>query len=150
MMDYEKKLSSYIWVNTIYLAKSFPMKTGQCHLAHSVIVADTILCYFHTGLGSRRTRQRQRHMMKYFDISTRANLAGLWSGKPPHLTSVIISATAPAIATVSQPANNGNSPAVTALKKMHKKFFSESEKSIDMPDKYIARAGSVLTRSSSF
>jgi hypothetical protein len=89
-------------------------------------------------------------MMKNFDITRHANLVGLWSGKSPHLRSVIISATAPAMAGVCQPANNENSPALMALKKKHKKFFSQSKKSIDLPDKHIPRAGSVLTRSSSF
>jgi hypothetical protein len=89
-------------------------------------------------------------MTKNVDIiNTRANLVGLWSGKPPHLRSVIISATAPAMAAGSQPANSGKSPALMALEKKHKKFFSESNKNIGLPDKHIPRAGSVLTRSSS-
>lgn len=146
----KKKLSSCICINTIYLAKSFPMKTGLSHLTHSVIVADVIVCYFHTGLGGRKTRQRERHMMNDFDIiSTRENLVGLWSGKPPHLKSVIISAVAPAMTAGGQSANNATSSARMAFKKKHKSFVSVSQKCISLPDKQIPRVGSVPTRSSS-
>jgi hypothetical protein len=151
MMNYKKKkLSSYIWINTVYPAKSFPMKTGLCHLAHSVIVADAIVCYFHTGLGSRKTRQRERHMMKNFDIiSTRENLVGIWSGKPPLLKSILISATAPAVTAGSQPANNAISSARMAFKRKNKTFVSASQKSTSLPGKQISQVGSVPTRSSS-
>jgi hypothetical protein len=150
MMNYEKKLPSYIWINTIYLAKSFPMKTWLCHLAHSMIIADAIVCYLHTGLGGRKTRQRERHMMKDFDItSTRENLVGLWSGKPLHLKGVLISAVAPAMTVGGQSANNATSSARMAFRKKHKTFVSASQKSISLPDKQIPRVRSVPTRSSS-
>ena len=151
-MNYGKKknISSYIWINTIYLAKSFSMKTGLCHLAHSVIVADAIVCYFHTGLGSRKTRQRERQMMKDFDIiSTRENLVGLWSGKPLHLRSVLISATAPVMTAGSQPATSAVSSAQMALTKNHKTSVSASQKHTSLSDKQVPRVGSVRTRSSS-
>jgi hypothetical protein len=152
MINYggKKKSSSYIWINTIYLAKSFPVKTGLCHLAHSVIVADAIVCYFHTGLGGRKTRQRERHMMKDFDIiSTRENLVGLWSGKPPHLKSVLISAIAPAMTDGDHSATNTTSSARMAFEKKHKAFVSVSQKCVFLPDKQIPQVGSVPTRSSS-
>jgi len=146
----KKKLSSYIWINTIHLAKSFPMKTRLCHLAHSVIVTDAVVCYFHTGLGGRKTRQRERYMMKDFDIiSTRENLVRLWSGKPPHLKSVLISATAPVMTAGRQPTTNAVSSARMALKKKHKTFVSATQKSTSLSDKQTPRVGSVPTRSSS-
>jgi len=126
------------------------MKTGLCHLAHSVIAADAVVCYFHTGLGVRQTRKRKRHMMIDSDIiSTRKNLVGLWSGKPPLLKSVLISATAPAITAGSQPANGAISSARMAFKRNHKTFVSASQKSTSLPGKQISRVGSVPTRSSS-
>ena len=146
----KKKLSSYIWINTIHLATSFPRKTRLCHLAHSVIVADVVVCYFRTGLGGRKTRQRERHMMKDFDIiSARENLVSLWSGKPPHLKSVLISATAPAMTAGSQPTTSAVSSGQMALKKKHKTFVSAAQKSKSLSDKQIPQVGSVPTRSSS-
>jgi hypothetical protein len=89
-------------------------------------------------------------MMKDFDIiGTRENLVGLWSGKPPLLKSVLISATAPAIAAGSQPANNATSSARMAFKRKNKTFVSASQESTRLPGKQISQVGSVPTRSSS-
>lgn len=119
-------------------------------MAHSVIVADVDVCYFCTGLRGRKTRKRERHMMKDFDIiNARENLVGLWSGKPPHLKSVLISATAPAITAGRQPTTSAVSSARTALKKKHKTFVSAAQKSTSLSYKQIRLVGSVPTRSSS-
>lgn len=126
------------------------MKIRLCHLAHSVIVADVVVCYIRTGLGGRKTRQRERHMMKDFDIvSARENLVGLWSGKPPHLKSVLISATAPAMTAGRQPTPSAASSARMALKKKHKTFVSAAHKSTSLSDRQIPQVGSVPRRSSS-
>ena len=148
MMNYEKKIITLYLDKYNISWKVLPMKTGLCHLAHSVIVADAIVCYFLTGLGGRKTRQRERHMMKDFDIiSTRENLVGLWSGKPHHLKSILISAVAPAMTVGGQSATNATSSARMSFRKKHKAFVSASEKSL--PDKQIPRVRSVPTRSSS-
>jgi hypothetical protein len=126
------------------------MNTGLCHLAHFVIVADAIMCCFHTGLGGHKIRQRERHMMQNFDIiRTRENFFGLWSGNPPHLKRVLMSVAAPAMTAGSQPVTNANSPTEMALKKKHKKFFSASQKSTGLPDEQIPQVGYVPTRSAS-
>lgn len=113
------------------------------------VVADiNYLHCFHTGLGGRKTRQRERHMMKDFDvITTHENVVGLWPGKPSHLQHVLTSATAPVLTAGSKPVTSVGSSALVALKKKQKKFFSASRKNRGSPDKQISR---VSKRSSPF
>ncbi|KDR10357.1 Transient receptor potential-gamma protein [Zootermopsis nevadensis] len=110
----------------------------------------SVNAYCNAGLGGRKTRQRERRMMKDFDVNTtRDNLVGLWPGQPSHLQRVLISATAPVMIAGRKPATNVSAYAMAALKMKRKKFLSASEKNRGSPYKQIPRIGSDPTRSSS-
>ncbi|PNF44061.1 hypothetical protein B7P43_G16226 [Cryptotermes secundus] len=102
----------------------------------------TVNAYCNAGLGGRKTRQRERRMMKNFDvIPTREDL--------PHLQHEIVSSTAPVLTAASKPATTMGSSALVALKKKRKKFFAASPKDRGSSNKQILHAGSTPQRSSS-
>ena len=77
-----------------------------------------------TGLGGRKTRQRERYMMKDFDvIPSNECLIGLWPGKPAHMQKILISATGPVLSSTNRRTSGVGSAAVAVLKRKRRKFF---------------------------
>ncbi|XP_069702491.1 transient receptor potential-gamma protein-like isoform X2 [Periplaneta americana] len=102
----------------------------------------SVNAYCNAGLGGRKTRQRERRMMKDLDvIPTRESLIGLWADQPAHLQQVLVSATAPVLAPSTRPVTSVGSAAMAALKKKRKRFFTTSKK-----NREISRVGSLPVR----
>ncbi|PSN33020.1 hypothetical protein C0J52_17831 [Blattella germanica] len=102
-----------------------------------------VSAYCNAGLGGRKTRQRERRMMKDFDvIPSNESLVGLWPGQPPHMQKLLVSATAPVLSNGTRRASGVGSAAIAALKKKRRTFFATHK------NREPIRTGSVPVKSS--